>query len=56
MAEQTMCMNCGENPAQPGKSTVPLCPQCGAFARGKERGVKLAPKQPQKNKKLSAVR
>jgi len=54
-----MCVNCGENPAEPGDATVALCAGCKALAQGKERGVKMAPKLnvPKKAKgKLAAVR
>ncbi len=55
MAEQVMCVNCGQNPALPGKKTVPLCAKCQSLASGKERGVKVSPKE-RGAKKLSAVR
>jgi hypothetical protein len=52
-----LCVNCGERPAEPGKGTVALCSECKGLAKGKERGVKLAPKSSPKNgKKLAAVR
>ena len=56
MPTPSLCTNCGERPAEPGKATVPLCSECKALASGKERGVKMAPKAPKSGKKLSAVR
>ena len=50
-----LCMNCGENPAEPGKGTVALCTACKALAKGKERGVKMTPKT-DKPKQKSATR
>jgi hypothetical protein len=37
-AEQTMCMCCGERPAEPGEDTVPLCSVCKG-KRADSRGV-----------------
>lgn len=58
MANPQLCMNCGERPAEPGKSTVPLCSVCQGMAKGKERGVKMGPKEPstKNGKKLAATR
>ena len=50
-----LCTNCGERPADPSSGTVPLCSVCQSLAKGRERGVKLAPKKT-KSKRLSAVR
>jgi hypothetical protein len=37
--EKQMCMGCGSRPAVCFNGTVPLCSQCAALAKGKERGV-----------------
>jgi hypothetical protein len=46
MTTPQLCTNCGERPAVSGKATVPLCSVCEDLAKGKERGVKMAPKAP----------
>lgn len=50
-----LCTNCGERPAEAGGETVPLCSVCRNLAKGKERGVKMAPKAPKNGKKLAAT-
>jgi hypothetical protein len=49
---QELCVSCGENPAELGNGTVPLCARCKALANGNERGVKMSPKPniPKKSK------
>lgn len=42
MADQ-QCLNCGA-PAVSSSTTVPLCAQCAAQAKGEERGVKYEKK------------
>jgi hypothetical protein len=56
MAKPILCVNCGEKPAVSSSDTVPLCAACKQQAKGKERGVKMAPKTKTRNEKLAAVR
>lgn len=43
--DKQVCMGCGQRPATSSDGTLPLCSQCAAQAKGKERGVEYQQNQ-----------